>query len=89
METRTYKERSEYLKKKVIERRKKLKLMAIEYKGGSCYFCKYKKCHEALEFHHIERDNKDFGLSSRGLTRSWKRVQQELDKCVLVCANCH
>jgi DNA replicative helicase MCM subunit Mcm2 (Cdc46/Mcm family) len=49
----------------------------------------YSKCSEALEFHHIDEREKDFGISMKGYTRSWTKVKQELDKCLLVCANCH
>lgn len=44
---------------------------------------------EALEFHHLASARKDFGISSKGYTRSWKKIQEELDKCILLCANCH
>jgi len=63
--------------------------MAIEYKGGKCRLCGYNKCSEALEFHHIDSAVKDFGISNKGYTRGWKRVKTELDKCVMLCANCH
>ena len=63
--------------------------MAIEYKGGKCEQCGYDRCIEALEFHHTDPTKKDFNISSKGYTRSWKRVQEELDKCVTLCANCH
>ena len=63
--------------------------MALEYKGGRCERCGYNRCLEALEFHHISSSEKDFSVSSRGYTRSWKRVREELDKCILLCANCH
>lgn len=62
--------------------------MAIDDKGGKCELYGYKKCKQALEFHHLEND-KDFGISSKGYTRSWKKVKKEINKCVLVCANCH
>ncbi len=88
-ETRTYKDRAKYLIKAVKKRRKKLKAMAIEYKGGKCQFCGYLKYQGALEFHHLDPSKKDFGLGTRGLTRSWKRIKKEADKCVLVCSNCH
>lgn len=73
----------------VQKRREKLKAMAIAYKGGKCQICGYDKCVGALEFHHIDPTQKDFGISAKGYTRSWDKNRQELDKCVLVCANCH
>ena len=84
---RTYRQRARYLIEAVKKRRKKLKELAVKYKGGKCCICGYNKCLEALEFHHL--GNKDFGFSSRGITRSWNKLKKELDKCILVCANCH
>ncbi len=86
---RTYADRAEYLKKAVTERRRKLKLMLVEYKGGQCVTCGYKKCVWAFDLHHIDGSTKEFGLSVRGLTRSWEKLKEEADKCILVCANCH
>lgn len=88
-DNRTYADRAEYLKRAVAERRRRLKAMAIEYGGGECQLCGYKKCLRALSFHHLDPAQKDFGLSARGLTRSWEKMQPEIDKCILVCANCH
>ena len=73
----------------VSKRRKRLREMAREYKGGKCTICGYKKSQRALSFHHVNPKNKEFDLSSRGLTRSWERIKKEIDKCVLICANCH
>ncbi|MCR4330198.1 MAG: HNH endonuclease [Candidatus Roizmanbacteria bacterium] len=86
---RTYRDRAAYIIKAVTKRRKKLKKMAVDYLGGQCIFCGYNKLDDALEFHHIDATKKDFGLAKRGLTRSWEKIKQELNKCVLVCANCH
>lgn len=61
----------------------------VRYKGGKCIFCGYSKYIGALDFHHIRNDGKDFGISDKGYTRSWERTKKELDKCILVCANCH
>lgn len=71
------------------KRREKVKLMAIAYKGGKCQCCGYNKSVSALEFHHVDPEGKDFGISAKGYTRSWEKVKEELDKCVLVCSNCH
>jgi hypothetical protein len=73
----------------VIKRRKKLKLKAVDYKGGKCEVCGYDRCVEALHFHHKDPSKKDFGISAGGFTRSWDKVKKEIDKCLLVCSNCH
>ena len=73
----------------VQRRREKLKLLAVEYKGGKCEVCGYKKGVNALEFHHIEKKKKEFGVGENGYTRSIEAIKKELDKCILVCSNCH
>lgn len=83
---------SSYCKSCIIisnkERQRNTKQLAIEYKGGCCSKCGYNKCIAALEFHHIDPNtkDKDYFNQRSGLTESLKR---ELDKCVLLCANCH
>ena len=88
-DTRKYADRREYLKKAVSKRHKKLRELAIEYKGGKCELCGYNRCNDALEFHHEDSSKKEFSISQGGLTRSWDRIKSEVEKCVLVCANCH
>ena len=89
IDKRKYSDRRQYFIRAVHKRRKKIRMMAVAYKGGKCARCGYNRCIEALEFHHTDPTKKDFGVSSKGYTRSWKRVQEELDKCVMLCANCH
>ena len=72
----------------VDKRRKAIKLRAIEYLGGKCLECGYSKCPAALEFHHRDPTQKDFGIGS-GSALGWGKIQTELDKCDLLCANCH
>lgn len=66
---------------------KRIKEALIQYKGGKCQICGYNKCNSALEFHHIEPQQKDFSIS--GGTKSFENLKPEVDKCILVCANCH
>lgn len=73
----------------VKNRRLKLRRLAVDYKGGKCVICGYSRDIKALDFHHINESNKEFGLSDRGMTRSWEKIKVEVDKCVLLCANCH
>ena len=88
-ERQTYSDRREYLIQAVQKRRKGIRWKAIAHKGGRCQICGYDRCAEALEFHHLNSSRKDFGISSKGYTRSWSKVLEELEKCVLLCANCH
>ena len=73
----------------VQKRRDKVKILSVAYKGGKCQVCGYDKYVGALEFHHINPEEKDFGIASKGYTYSWDKVKKEIDKCVLICANCH
>ena len=88
-EKRTYADRAAYMVQAVRKRRIKLRRMAREYKGGKCEICGYFKCQRALSFHHINPKEKSFGVSEKGLTRSWDIIRKEIDKCILICANCH
>ncbi|MBX4186816.1 MAG: hypothetical protein KW802_00970 [Candidatus Doudnabacteria bacterium] len=86
---RRYSDRAEYIIQAVSKRRKKLREMARMYKGGKCIICGYDRCLGALDFHHLDPAKKKFGISMNGLTKSWAKVKEELDKCILICANCH
>lgn len=69
------------------ERARKRKLKAIEYKGGVCIDCKqiFPPC--VLDFHHLDMKEKDKQI--RIIAGKWEKVKIELDKCILLCANCH
>lgn len=71
----------------VVNWRKKAKLILIEYKGGCCFNCGYKKSIRSLTFHHLDPNKKDFNIG--GKSWSLERLKIEVDKCILVCANCH
>jgi 5-methylcytosine-specific restriction endonuclease McrA len=86
---RKYINRREELIRAVAKRRRKIKTMAIAYKGGECQICGYKKFQGALDLHHLDPRIKKFAIGDKGYTRSWAVVRAELDKCVLLCANCH
>ena len=73
----------------ITQLRRDLKLQSIDYKGGCCSLCGYSKCVRALHFHHLDPKQKDFAISSCGHTKTWEKMKIELDKCILVCSNCH
>lgn len=67
---------------------RKRKRMAIQYLGGACVQCGYNGHYAALQFHHKDPATKTAKWSKfRG--RRWSFVLKELDKCELLCTNCH
>jgi hypothetical protein len=48
--------------------------------------CGYNTCIEALDFHHINPHEKDMVLHKKDLSIV---VKAELDKCLVLCSNCH
>lgn len=85
--------RSRYLCKKCdnlrnLERITKIKKQCLEYKGNKCIKCGYNKCHVALEFHHRDASQKDPEWKKIRV-RNFVKIKQELDKCDLLCSNCH
>lgn len=75
--------------KYTIERQRRIKRSLLDYKGGKCEKCGYKKCDAALEFHHKDPTKKDFHISKYKNKEFNKTIKKELDKCMLLCANCH
>lgn len=77
----------EYAKKKSATR----KMMAIEYKGGKCEDCGIIGTmgnRSIFDFHHVEPSNKHNDVNEIQ-KQSLDKLKQELDKCVLLCSNCH
>lgn len=76
-----------YCVKRWIDR----KIKYINLLGGKC-----KKCglllnnthYSVFEFHHRDRNNKEYSWTKLRLF-SDDRIMQELNKCDLLCANCH
>lgn len=81
--------RRKYLSYRISELRREVKLKCIEYKGGKCEKCGYNKCPAALIFHHLDPAIKDFAISASGYSRSFAKCKPELDKCIMLCMNCH
>lgn len=71
------------------EKRHRIKRKLVEYKGGKCEICGYDKCLNALDFHHRNPEEKEFNLNSANYTRPLDVLYKEVDKCILVCSNCH
>jgi hypothetical protein len=57
--------------------------------GGACRLCGYARCLAALEFHHLDPEEKPFAVGQHGMSRSLQRAREKARKCVLLCSNCH
>lgn len=73
----------------VARRRRKVKRILVEERGGRCEVCGHDRCIGALHFHHRDPATKCFGLAERGMTRSLAELRREAAKCALLCSNCH
>ena len=68
----------------------KKRIELVEYLGGKCCKCGYDKSISALEFHHLNPEEKSYSLDMRRISsKNIDELKQEADKCILVCSNCH
>ena len=72
-----------------VSRQQKYKQLCIDYKGGQCECCGYSRYAGALEFHHKDPQQKDHDISNSHFTNINEETKNELNKCLLLCANCH
>lgn len=77
---------SEYVINCVKRRKHNLKSIF----GLKCCICGFDKFEEALDFHHVNPNEKEFSISSSGTySKALETQLEEAQKCILVCANCH
>lgn len=72
-------------------RRHNIKAKLMDLKGGKCYHCGNSELDAACyDFHHLDKDEKDFNLSTANVAKiAWEKIKLELNKCILICSNCH
>ena len=69
-------------------RRFRAKAAAIEYLGSKCQKCGWSGNQAALQFHHKNPAAKEFTIGNVA-NKSWNSIKKEIQKCILLCANCH
>ena len=74
----------EYMK----ERRDALMIQINKYKENKgCAKCGEKRFY-LLDFHHTDQDQKEFTISNH-TRKTFEKILPEIEKCVVLCANCH
>src|SRR5574343_385892 len=68
---------------------REFKMTCVNYKGGACESCGLVDIPDVYDFHHKKPQEKEFAIAAKGLTSFTDEVKRELDKCSLLCANCH
>lgn len=77
--------------RKIVKKtfQKNIKQILKELKINGCSICGYNNNHSVLEFHHVNPMDKLFQIAHGIRNHTNERVAEELNKCVLLCANCH
>jgi hypothetical protein len=68
--------------------RRRNKQKAVEYLGNKCCNCGNSFPQAVYDFHHVDPSIKESKLRDL-MSKSWEIIKAELDKCILLCANCH
>ena len=78
-------------RKRIVNLQHKKHGIINDYKiAHGCYICGYNKCGEALDFHHVDNENKKLSISRMiDDNYSMDAIYKEMSKCRIVCANCH
>lgn len=72
--------RHRHRKKEVLKRRKR---------ETGCQVCRWNGCDKALDLHHIDPSEKSGNFGKILSSGSLKALEEEIEKCVVLCSNCH
>jgi hypothetical protein len=87
LEDKMNKEQQRKYRKASVDRAKQC---IKELKINGCAICGYDKCNRALNFHHVNPESKSFQVGINEIRKKKsKELVEELNKCMLLCSNCH
>ena len=70
-------------------RGRKYKKLLGKHLGDKCERCGYDRCPAGFDFHHIIPEEKEFSIGENCGNFAYERLLNEVEKCGLLCANCH
>jgi len=77
--------------KKIKQKRQETKKHLLKRRGNKCEDCGLEYDGENIyyfTFHHVKPEEKKFELSANK-NYSLKELEEEADKCIILCHNCH
>lgn len=74
---------------KYNRRNRQLTAYFVRLAGGCCQRCGYREAIAALDFHHINRNEKAYNPTPIIVSGDIEAASREVGKCVLLCSNCH
>lgn len=88
---RYYQRNKDSFKNRHSKRKKYLRNFVNKIKAEKgCFICQEKR-YQCLDFHHTNPSDKKFGIA-KGVNHYMygkKELKKEIDKCIVLCANCH
>ena len=73
----------------VVAFRKRIKIALVEAFSHQCCACGLKDDAVLYDFHHLNPEEKEFGIGNTTTTRSRQSYADEAKKCIMLCSNCH
>jgi predicted HNH restriction endonuclease len=70
-------------------RNKKRDYVTRKKRETGCQVCRWNGCEKALDLHHVDPSEKSGNFNKIISNGSIKAMEDELEKCVVLCANCH
>ena len=85
-----YEKNKEAVKARTKATKEANKVKWASYKSTlSCVYCGYNEHPAALDFHHVVRGPGNAKVYKLAADNSWTRLWQEIQKCIVLCSNCH
>jgi Rieske Fe-S protein len=84
-----FQDNKEKIYKRNKEKRVRHKKQAVDYFNNTCHDCGCtSEYQEIFDFHHKNPEEKEFSIAHI-IHYSWAKIENELKKCIMLCANCH
>ena len=84
-----YQKNKEQYKKNNRLKKKRMYEYIWEIKNTTCMDCGIKYPSYVMDFDHRNQEKKNGSMNQVINRGSWKKLKEEIDKCDVVCANCH